>query len=149
MLNGMEWSGSEGWFQAPRGLWVNSDNQNAPAGYAKSHLGLDFVVVYNSGHLVPYNQPENALDLITRFLRNDSFADYPLPDLDFYHQTSNPGTSLANGMYPIVDHYNDIITREDQGPRSSLMVLLAMGSCFVAGIFSSSFFLGRPGYQKL
>jgi hypothetical protein len=33
----------------------------------------------NSGHMVPYNQPENALDLLTRFLRNESFVDHVLP----------------------------------------------------------------------
>lgn len=50
LLNGMDWRGRKDWPTAPRGLWVVDGE---PAGYAKSLNGLDFVVVYNSGHLVP------------------------------------------------------------------------------------------------
>jgi carboxypeptidase C (cathepsin A) len=80
LLNSMSWSGAEGWRTTPRGLWVAPNGQ--VAGYAKSHKGLGFVVVYNSGHMVPTNQPVAGLDLITRFMSNQSFLDYELPSFD-------------------------------------------------------------------
>jgi len=83
-LNQMDWNGSDGWPTAPRGLWVSPDSleqTESVAGYSKEHLGLSFVVVYNSGHLVPFSVPAPALDLITRFLQNKSFSDYELPTI--------------------------------------------------------------------
>jgi hypothetical protein len=108
LLNDMQWSGADEWYATERGLWTVN---NEPSRYAKSLKGLDFVVVYNSGHLVPvsrilymrnftskkwyisqqfrfpllsqYNQPLNALDLITRFLKHDNFSDFELPSFDF------------------------------------------------------------------
>jgi carboxypeptidase C (cathepsin A) len=76
LLDGMDWSGADKWKTARRGLWMVNDEV---AGYAKSHGGLDFVVVYNSGHLVPQNLPIPALDLITRFVMNEEFSDIELP----------------------------------------------------------------------
>ena len=91
LLNDMDWKGADGWRKAPRGLWVAPRKQ--VAGYTKEHLALQFVVVYNSGHLVPYNQPAHALDLIVRFLKNQSFADYPLPSFEPTWRTDQPRSS--------------------------------------------------------
>ena len=146
MLNGMKWSGSEDWFTAPRGLWINpKSTSNMPAGYGKSLKGLDFVVVYNSGHLVPYNQPENALDLITRFIQNKGFSDYPLPSFDFYNKTINPGTSLANGMYPL----EEVSKSSERVSHHTQIVILVVIVSFAVGAFVGSYFSGRRGYEKI
>lgn len=79
LLDGMKWSGSADWANPNvyrRGLWM-VDGQ--VAGHAKSLKGLDFVIVFNSGHLVPYNQPINSLDLITRLLKADPFINVDIP----------------------------------------------------------------------
>jgi hypothetical protein len=89
LLNSMEWSGASEWTKAARSLWVVGDDA---AGYSKRHKGLEFLVVYNSGHLVPYNQPVNALDLITRVLKNENFADYKLPSFDFGYTATTTKT---------------------------------------------------------
>jgi len=81
LLNSMKWSGSDQWYSTPRGLWAVEDE---PAGYAKAYKNLEFVVLYNSGHLAPYNVPVNSLDLLTRFLTNTSFYDYDLPNFGDY-----------------------------------------------------------------
>jgi cathepsin A (carboxypeptidase C) len=59
--------------------WVTSDS-GRQAGRVRSAGGagftagnVTFVEVYDAGHMVPYDQPEAALDLITRWL-----ADTPL-----------------------------------------------------------------------
>jgi len=59
MLNGMKWSGHADWLtphQYSRSLWMVDDYVG---GWSKSvpNKTLEFLIVYNSGHLVPYNVP--------------------------------------------------------------------------------------------
>jgi Serine carboxypeptidase len=80
LLDTMEWSGAKGWADTrkfERGLWLPGPGQFG--GYIKKFRNLGFLVVSNSGHLVPFNRDEIALDLITRFLGDVSFLDKPLP----------------------------------------------------------------------
>jgi hypothetical protein len=53
------------------------------AGWSKELDPLSFLVVYNSGHLVPFNQPARSLELLDRFLSNTSFVDVEIPRLEF------------------------------------------------------------------
>lgn len=79
VLNQMDWSGKEEWLNAKRGLWmVESAGQ---AGWAKEYKSLTYVVVYNSGHMVPYNQPVPAFDLLLRFLQQKKFVDIESPTI--------------------------------------------------------------------
>lgn len=105
LLNNMDWSGSvdQQWIRAPRGLWVVNDSE--VGGYAKTFKGLSYVVVYNSGHMVPFNQPEHALDLILRFIQNKSFSDYPLPNFGNItarapHAKTSPNTKGGGTIIP-------------------------------------------------
>ena len=77
-LNGMEWSGKKEWLDAPRGLWKVNDY---PAGWAKEYKNLTYAVVYNSGHMVPYNMPNSAYDLLIRLLTHKSFIDMETPQI--------------------------------------------------------------------
>jgi carboxypeptidase C (cathepsin A) len=81
LLNSMSWSGATNWTStAPRGLWrVRATDY--PGGWAKEWANLTFVVVYNSGHMVPYNQPVAAYDLLLRFLQHESFIDEVAPSI--------------------------------------------------------------------
>lgn len=76
LLDNMVWNGDIGWQRTQRGLWMVNGK---PSGYAKSHNNLDFLVVRNSGHLVPNNRPVESLDLITRFVTGQTYADVLLP----------------------------------------------------------------------
>lgn len=77
------WKDADGWRdEAVRGLWRADNEQRQPvAGWAKEYGSLTYTVVYNSGHMVPYNQPEPAYDLLLRLLRNESMIDTPLPKI--------------------------------------------------------------------
>jgi hypothetical protein len=82
LLDAMEWSGSEGWSDPTsyeRGLWLPRYDNSSVGGYMKQYKNLEFLTVINSGHLVPFNRPQLALELITRFLGNESFVDKTLP----------------------------------------------------------------------
>ncbi|KAF4664183.1 hypothetical protein FOL47_005252 [Perkinsus chesapeaki] len=56
---------------ASRELWEGSDH---PFGFVQSGGDLTFVWVSNSGHMVPTDQPEAALDMIRRFLNGRSLS---------------------------------------------------------------------------
>jgi carboxypeptidase C (cathepsin A) len=131
LLDGMEWSGSDEWKTASRGLWMVDEQV---AGYSKSHQGLDFLIVTNSGHLVPYNVPIPALDLITRFVTNKPFSDIPLPSFAMPAETTETRTKT--------------MTKEDNkhadGSRySGRMLVVVAVICFVGGILASSVWPNR------
>lgn len=42
-----------------------------PAGEVKNYKHFTFLRVYGGGHMVPYDQPENALDMLNRWLDGD------------------------------------------------------------------------------
>lgn len=69
-LQNLKWSSADKYKTAARKQWwVNGEL----AGYAKIVDNLTEVLVRNAGHMVPYDQPRWALDLITRFTRNKKF----------------------------------------------------------------------------
>ncbi|CAB9503398.1 Pheromone-processing carboxypeptidase KEX1 [Seminavis robusta] len=93
VLNQMtEWNNITEWLDAPRGLWMDSGStsKHPNAGWAKELGGLSFVVVYNSGHMVPYNVPSPSLDLLKRFLTGAPFIDVETPQIRY---SSDPSKS--------------------------------------------------------
>jgi carboxypeptidase C (cathepsin A) len=84
-LESYKWLGKE-WFEAKRALWKVGGHTNDVAGDI-SYLDNEkfaFLVVHKSGHLVPMDVPEVALDLITRLVGGKSFADQHLPSDNDY-----------------------------------------------------------------
>jgi cathepsin A (carboxypeptidase C) len=49
--------------------------RNQAAGRARTHGGLTFLQVHNAGHMVPLDQPANALDMLNTFTSGKAF--YP------------------------------------------------------------------------
>jgi hypothetical protein len=76
LLDSMQWSNTSTWKTVDRGVWMVNHRK---AGYTKTLGNLTYVTVYNSGHMVYYNQPARALDLITRFVKGESLHDVDLP----------------------------------------------------------------------
>lgn len=70
-LNKMKWHGSAQWPDAERKIWrVGSD----VAGYITNIDNLSYILVRNSGHMVPADQPKWAFDMINRFTHRKPFA---------------------------------------------------------------------------
>jgi carboxypeptidase C (cathepsin A) len=67
----LSWPGNQSYANAPNTTWTNS---GSVAGTFLTAEGLTFIKVNNAGHMVPMNQPQNALDMITRFIRNETFG---------------------------------------------------------------------------
>jgi len=64
-LDKLNWSGALQYSLAKKQLCKVG---NKLAGHYKSSGNLVYAVVRNAGHMVPYDQPENTLDLIDRFI---------------------------------------------------------------------------------
>jgi carboxypeptidase C (cathepsin A) len=125
-----EWSGNSKWTSghATRGLWMtlidnnnnNNDDKDARendtvqnnrtefAGWVKVYQHLTFLVVYNSGHLVPFNLPGPSLDLLARFLSNTSFVDQVIPN---YFDTAAAYRDSHASSRDDVDGQNPIDTK--------------------------------------
>jgi carboxypeptidase C (cathepsin A) len=71
MLRLLPWTGQSEWLKSQPGVWI-VDKQ--PAGYIQSFKNLHSLLVLDSGHMVPMDQPRIALDMITRFVTNKAFS---------------------------------------------------------------------------
>lgn len=69
-LETLRWPGQSGFNNAANVTWHVS---GGVAGSARTYANLTYVNVLAAGHMVPHDQPANALDLITRFLKNQQY----------------------------------------------------------------------------
>ena len=145
LLDTMEWSGASGWANIEkfdRGLWLPNDEKKL-GGYVKRYLNLDFLVVYNSGHLVPFNQDEISLDLVTRFLGNVSFLDKSLPKFQVHRKHQHDDAINVNES-----NNGDQNRKNFIGDFASSVVFVVVG--FGIGFFvSRRFQKGRGLYQSI
>ncbi|EFA81762.1 peptidase S10 family protein [Heterostelium album PN500] len=68
------WEGIPPFVGAERTIWKIPSDQVNVAGYVRQYLSLTQVVVRGAGHILPYDQPERAYDMITRFVNNVPFT---------------------------------------------------------------------------
>lgn len=62
----LEWSGKSAFQAAEEHEWKST-------GKARTANGFTFLQVYDAGHMVPADQPENSLDMITNFVAGGKF----------------------------------------------------------------------------
>lgn len=125
VLMDMDWSGHDHWPDADRYLWMVQDNV---AGYAKTHKNLDMLLVLNSGHLVPYNVPIAALDLIERLVDDRSYGDILIPKLDFGDDSES--LELASIALDI---------QHDRSLEQSAFTMIVAIACFLMGTLVGSY----------
>lgn len=70
--NELEWSGKDSFSSANTTDWYSSID-GAHAGTAKSNGLFTFLRVFDAGHMVPYDQPSNSLDMVNRWISGDHF----------------------------------------------------------------------------
>ncbi|KAJ7461392.1 serine carboxypeptidase, partial [Mycena galericulata] len=70
----LEWSGQAAFSAEALRPWaVDGDFTNGRAGLARSAQGLTFVTIDAAGHMVPYDKPKEALNLLQRWLSGEGF----------------------------------------------------------------------------
>jgi len=133
VLNAMQWRGANGWMDSDRfdrGLWFPSEKKLG--GYIKSFHNLEFLVVANSGHLVPFNEDALALDLVTRFVGGKPYLDKDLPKFKVAPKSSKSAAA-------------DFEMWGEQGKDPNRAVVVGLGGitlvAFVA--FASGFIISR------
>ena len=97
----LKWTGSEEW---AAGSDVEWSVDGKPAGMVKTVGPLTFLRVYQAGHMVPFDQPQNAFNMIETFTSGGSWsAD------DVTHSTAaGDGSQLQDGDWKVaVDESKD------------------------------------------
>lgn len=144
LLNKMEWTGKKAWEVAGRAIWMTKSE--GVAGYAKQIADLTFIVVKNSGHLVPFNQPKQALDLVERFLQDSSFQDIPLPSFVLSSRQSRVKSFDSQEQLLYVSHKTS--TRQHSCQGWILAQCIGGIACFLAGVIVSQSWK-RHGYDAV
>lgn len=65
-MEALSWSGKQGYNDAKKRDWHGPDGK--VAGWTKSHGDLSMLTIYNAGHMVPMDQPENAATFFEKWL---------------------------------------------------------------------------------
>ena len=99
-LESMDWSGKDEWMDPETTPWQQWVVQDQAAGHTKKYKNLQFLVVYNSGHFVPTNQAEHALNMIGRLIDGSSFGDQELPQFS----TSEIGVERESFASIVINH---------------------------------------------
>jgi cathepsin A (carboxypeptidase C) len=99
VLQGYEWRGKS-WQEAERSLYRGA----APHGkevygeyFSIDEDRMAFLIIRNSGHLVPMDQPAVALDLIRRFAARSTFADVKMPNEQRYLEQLSAAGKKSRG----------------------------------------------------
>jgi len=67
----INWSGAGQYADAPKILWKVNPTDGEYAGYMHNVNNFWQVIVKGGGHILPFDQPERCLDLITRFVTDN------------------------------------------------------------------------------
>lgn len=67
-VNVLDYNGAEGFAKQPTLDWVVD---GFPAGEVKNYEHFTFLRVFDAGHMVPFNQPKNSLDMLNRWISGD------------------------------------------------------------------------------
>ena len=70
-VNHLQWRGAEEYSTSARRIWKV---RGEVAGYARQVRNFRQVMVRNAGHILPYDQPVWAFDMIMRFVEGKSFG---------------------------------------------------------------------------
>ena len=83
LLNNLEWKHRKEWTLAKRYVWeykskfvesTDDNNTSGPGGYYKEYDNLIFLKIASSGHMVPMDLPDLSLEMMRKFMYQESFA---------------------------------------------------------------------------
>jgi len=75
----LEWPGAKDFAASHKSVWRVERSDDEVAGFVNQAGGLIYAMVRGAGHMVPGDQPQRALDLITRFIEGQEFEHLPEP----------------------------------------------------------------------
>ena len=113
----LEWTGRQEWIKAPSIQWTVDGRL---AGYMKKYKSLKYLLVVDSGHMVPLDQPAISLDMLVRFLNDLSFG---VTD-GYKFETKAMKIMQADKSPSLIRHFESNLTL----PLSKVTSLLREGS---------------------
>lgn len=72
-LNEIKWTKKHQYQNSDRKIYKVKADDKEVAGYVRQADNLIYILIRNSGHMVPYDQPRVAKDMITRFVKKQMF----------------------------------------------------------------------------
>ena len=74
-ISKLKWEGVNAYLKAPKKIWKVNRNDSKIAGYVKSvvkdnQIQFHHAIVRGAGHILPFDKPREALDLLRRFIDN-------------------------------------------------------------------------------
>eukprot|EP01060_Flectonema_neradi_P024800 TRINITY_DN33683_c0_g1_i1.p1 TRINITY_DN33683_c0_g1~~TRINITY_DN33683_c0_g1_i1.p1 ORF type:complete len:513 (+),score=127.70 TRINITY_DN33683_c0_g1_i1:81-1619(+) len=130
-IRSIQWPGHDAFDAAPRTIWHSRSpvlgvmgkllGSNDVAGYHTQAGNLNYVIVRNAGHMVPTDQPLWALDMVTRFIEDISFAG-PVPS---NIPDPQPPTTIASELHKLADLHRagDLTDAEYAAAKKNLLGL--------------------------
>lgn len=76
---GVPWHGKAAYAAATKAVWRIEPSDKEVAGYVRQVGKFTQVIIRGAGHIVPYDQPDRALDVIARFVEGRSYPNLPNP----------------------------------------------------------------------
>ncbi|EGW35321.1 uncharacterized protein SPAPADRAFT_48326 [Spathaspora passalidarum NRRL Y-27907] len=70
-VNELDYSGKEKFSSKPLQKWYPQGVDGKAAGEVKNHKHFTFLRIYDAGHMVPFDQPENALAMVNTWIQGD------------------------------------------------------------------------------
>ncbi|KPM02169.1 serine carboxypeptidase CPVL-like protein [Sarcoptes scabiei] len=72
-LKQLNWHGSKMYLKAPRSIYRFKPRSTYVCGYAREVDNMIQLIIRNAGHILPYDQPKVAYDMIKRFVKNEPY----------------------------------------------------------------------------
>jgi len=73
-LRSLDWKDIDGYKKAAKIIWKVDSQDVEVAGYVRQFKTLTQVIVRSAGHILPYDQPRAAFDMIDRFIQSKPFT---------------------------------------------------------------------------
>ncbi|KAI5960387.1 uncharacterized protein KGF55_004679 [Candida pseudojiufengensis] len=75
-VNKLEYNNSEHFANLPLKPWKPSSSKGKIGGQVKNYDIFTFLRIYDAGHMVPFDQPSNALDMLNSWIQGDYSLGY-------------------------------------------------------------------------
>jgi carboxypeptidase D len=140
LLN-LPYSKREDYIQAQRYSWTF---QNNVVGYVKEHENLQYLKVLNSGHMVPMDLPEVALEMMRNLLYHKSFQSSSAQDLANAEKNGDACPVCPTCSNPNSSSSSD--DDDDANPASGLAYIVAhswIGAMVAVVLFLGAFVFVR------
>lgn len=144
MLFYLEWKASKEFQSSEKYTWIIKD-QKEPAGYVQQGGNLTYLVVPGAGHLVTYDVPEVALNMVDRFIHQKGFVNQKQSIASIYTNISH----LASYQCPSVEDLQAVSALFHSGQTFAtalwiwIVILMTLLSAVISSVITANHLRNR------